>query len=192
VTVIELMAALGREIEPHGSGGSAPLQKVSRRWRGSPSDECHRTASKLITGADSAFRPTPEKIEELRADWKQHHSRATYQALLKHDREWLHEQCKHDRRVVVELPIPPAHDDILAAKIRDAVRRVRSAGSDLNLATISREIGFRIIRTHLEEYPLSKAEVLAVCPIVPRPAKGGRAKKAPRSSPKTEEFSSAP
>jgi hypothetical protein len=151
----------------------------------------YRTASKLITGANSASQPTPEKIKELRADWKQRHSRATYQALLKHDRRWLHEQRKHDQRVVVELPIPPAHDDILAAKIRDAVRRVRSAGSNLNLTAISTEIGFRIVRTHLEEYPLSKAEVLAVCPIVPRAAKGGHPKKAARSNLRTEGLSKA-
>jgi hypothetical protein len=130
----------------------------------------HRTASKLIAGTESAFGRSPEEVEELRGDWERHPSRATYQSLLKHDREWLLERRKQDGKVVVELPLPPAQDGVLAEIIREAINGVWAEGKKLNMTTISKKAGFRIVRTHLEEYPLSKAEVLAVCPIASKRA----------------------
>ena len=69
----------------------------------------HRAASKLISRQASKYEATPEKIENLRRTWQQDHSRAAYQALLKHDREWT--LSRKDRNQMSGLlPIPVERD----------------------------------------------------------------------------------
>jgi hypothetical protein len=125
----------------------------------------HRTASKLISCEKSKFELASEKIAELRLDWEQDHSRASYQALLKHDREWILEQ--RGQKIIGRLPVPVGRDGDLASEIRAAIARIKDRGGKITLTALSEEVGFRLVRTHLDEYPLSKAEVLAVCPIPP-------------------------
>jgi len=126
----------------------------------------HRTASKLISCEMSKFELPLEEIEKLRQDWERDRSRSAYQALLKHDRKWIFERKGH-QRVIGRLPVPVERDGDLALDIRAAFARIKDRGGSLTLTNLSPELGFRLVRTHLDDYPLSKAEVLAVCPIPP-------------------------
>ncbi|MEO6843299.1 MAG: TnsD family Tn7-like transposition protein [Bradyrhizobium sp.] len=124
----------------------------------------HRTASKLITRQASKYEATPEKIENLRRAWQKDHSRASYQALLKYDREWI--VGRKDRKQMNGLlPISVQRDEELASVIRAAITKLNENGETVRLYKLSRELGFRLVRTQLADYPLSKAEVLAVCPV---------------------------
>jgi hypothetical protein len=126
----------------------------------------HRTASKLISRQASKYEATAEKIETLRRAWQQDHSRASYQALLKHDREWI--LSRKDRNQMSGLlPIPVERDEELASAIRAALSRMKEKGVRIRLYELSRELGFRLVRTHLADYPLSKAEVFAAFPVPP-------------------------
>jgi hypothetical protein len=126
----------------------------------------HRTASKLISRQASKYEATPEKIENLRRAWQQDHSRASYQALLKHDREWI--LSREDRnQMTARLPIPVERDEELASAIRAALSRMKEKGVRIRLYELSRELGFKLVRTHLADYPLSKAEALAAFPVPP-------------------------
>lgn len=44
---------------------------------------------------------------------------------------------------------------------------MKENGVRIRLYELSRELGFRLVRTHLADYPLSKAEVLAAFPVPP-------------------------
>ncbi|MBR0695330.1 TnsD family Tn7-like transposition protein [Bradyrhizobium lablabi] len=123
----------------------------------------HRTASKLISCEKSKLEKSVDDIAKLRKEWGRDRSRSTYQALLKHDRAWLLEQKGH-QRVVGRLPVPAHSDSDLASSIRVAFVKIRNRGDNPTLTRLSEELGFRLIRSHLDDYPLSKAEVSAVIP----------------------------
>jgi hypothetical protein len=103
----------------------------------------HRTASKLISRQASKYEATPEKIENLRRAWQRDHSRASYQALLKHDREWILSR-KYRNQMSGLLPIPVERDEELASAIRAALSKMKDKGVRIRLYELSRELGFRL------------------------------------------------
>ncbi|MBP0111472.1 TnsD family Tn7-like transposition protein [Bradyrhizobium vignae] len=141
----------------------------------------HRTASKLISCERSKFKLSPEQIEKLRRHWERHPSLATYQVLLKHDREWMLEAGER-QKVIGQLPVPTTRDSDLASEIRAAITRTRQRGGEVTMDTLSHEIGFQLVLNHLDDYPLSQAEVLAVCPIPPRSQGRGKGAKTAATS----------
>jgi hypothetical protein len=124
----------------------------------------HRTASKLISCEPSKLDLSTDRIEQLRQEWERDHSRATYQALLKHDRVWILNR-KDGEKIVGRLPIPVERDSKLASDIRAAIAKIGVERRTVTLGRLSDELGFRLVRPHLDDYPLSKAEFLAVCPV---------------------------
>jgi Tn7-like transposition protein D len=123
----------------------------------------NNVANRLIKGEKSKHERVPLDIPRLRKEWKKSRLSATYQTLLRFDREWVLAQ-KKPRKPRTKSPVSISYSDdaVIASEIREGAKALLLATPPRRVTThaLCLQIGRPYLK--LRGRPLSKAAMSEV------------------------------